>query len=70
MKPEEVIDRLLFLVIPRSPKTFIQNISTFKPFANYSTFTFITCGCHYYHKVSCHTKIPASVLWSFDYKAV
>ena len=25
-------------------------------------FRFITCGCHSYHKVSCHTKIPVSVL--------
>ena len=27
-----VIDPLLFLVIPRSPKTRSQNIATFKPF--------------------------------------
>ena len=28
----EIIDPLLFLVIPRSPKTRSQNIATFKPF--------------------------------------
>ena len=31
---------LVILVIPRSPKTCIQNIATFKRFPSYSTFTF------------------------------
>ena len=54
-----IIDHLLFLVIPRTQKTCIQNISTFKPFLSYSTFTypFITCGCHFYQNVSNHIKI-------------
>ena len=38
------IDLLLFLVIPRSPKTCSQNIASFKPFQTFKlnfTFTFI-----------------------------
>ena len=38
-------DPLLFLVIPRSSKTGIQNIATYKPFTSYFTFTFLTRGC-------------------------
>ena len=40
----KVTNPLLFLVIPRSPKTCSQNIATFKLFPSYSnfTFTFIT----------------------------
>ena len=30
--PDQGIDPLLFLIIPRSPKTCSQNIATFKPF--------------------------------------
>ena len=39
-------DSFLFLVIPRSQKTFSQNIVTFKPFLRYCTFTFT----FFYHK--------------------
>ena len=35
-------------------QTFPKLNSTF-------TFTFITLGCHSYHKVSCQTKVPVSV---------
>ena len=50
----DAIDPLLFLVIPRFPKTPILNIATFNLFQANSTITFITCGCH--------TEIPVSVL--------
>ena len=42
------INPMLFLIIPRSAKTHSQNITTFKPFSSFSTFTFttITHGCH------------------------
>ena len=35
------------------------------------SFAFITHGFHFYHKVSCYSKIPAPVLsWCFDHKTV
>ena len=51
----------------------ISKTSHSKPFPIYSTFTsaFIACGWHSYHKVSCYTEIPASVLlWCFYHKVV
>ena len=38
------IDPLLFLVIPRYPKTCSQNIATYKPFPSNSTLSF-----YFYH---------------------
>ena len=70
-----LIDRLLFLVISRSPpdlqKLAVKTLPLSNLFQANSTFTFITRGCHSYHKVSCCTKIFVSVLlWCCDHKAV
>ena len=60
----KVTNPLLFLVIPRSPKTCSQNIATFKPFPQ-AKFNLHFCFCHPWLSFLVHSKVSCHILfWS------